>query len=180
MFMSKCEYSYYPSSHINSRKIVPWRLCINKTFNFLWYNIYFLDQHCSLSLSYISRSDHDCMSELRERKEVIFNVTKRRIRSKSVMDREIESMNSRCLASLRISRSGDRAQLVITTRRQATTHPRPSAVHPDAFLWMHSDIFERPIGGGGGGSVRSALIRSHLCCGSAALSRSTYADPDCS
>lgn len=46
------------------------------------------------------------------------------------MDREIESMNSRCLASLRISRSGDRAQLVITTRRQPTTppaHPLPPA-----------------------------------------------------
>jgi hypothetical protein len=46
------------------------------------------------------------------------------------MDREIESMNSRCLASLRISRSGDRAQLVITIRRQPTTpsaHPLPPA-----------------------------------------------------
>lgn len=37
------------------------------------------------------------------------------------MNHEIESMNSRCFASLRISRSGDRAQLVITTRRQPTT-----------------------------------------------------------
>jgi len=40
------------------------------------------------------------------------------------MDHEIESMNSRCLASLRISSTGDRVQLVITTRRQPMTPRR--------------------------------------------------------
>lgn len=134
------------------QKIIRIQLCIEKKKRLTFSDIYFLDRHRSSSLSYISRSEHDCMSDFASGTEVIFNVTKRRIRRKSVMDHEMESMNSRCLASLRISSTSDRAQLVITTRRQPMTPPRRHVLlhlRQNACLWMHSDIFKRPVGDDG-------------------------------
>lgn len=131
---------------------------INKTFNFLRYDI-FLDQHRHC---HITRLDHAiACRKFASGTEVIFNVTKRRIRSKSVMDHEIESMNSCCLASLRISRPGNRAQLVITTRRQPMTLPTPSS------STCISGYFRKK-------AVRITLIRSHLCCWSAQSSLVPY------
>ena len=139
---------YSDHSFYGSEKIIRGQLCI-KEKRLTFTDTHFLDRHRSSPLSYISRSEHDCMSDFASGTEVIFNVTKCRIRSKSVMGHEIESMNSRCLASLRISSTGDRAQLVITTRRQPMTPPRRRVLlhlRQNACLRMHSDIFKRPVG----------------------------------
>jgi len=61
--------------------------------------------------------------------QVIFNVTKRRIKNKSIMSREIESMSpGRCRALLRAFCV--RVQLVITPRR-----PTTPSVHPPTSIF---------------------------------------------
>lgn len=65
------------------------------------------------------------------------------------MGREIESMNSRCLASLRMSHSGEHAQLIITTKETSNDTASPSSsTCVEMHLRMHSGIFKRPIDGG--------------------------------
>lgn len=53
--------------------------------------------------------------------KVIFEASERRITSKSVMGRGIDSMDPRCSASLCAPRSGVRAQSVIATKTNDTT-----------------------------------------------------------